>query len=137
MHSSTQISHAGIIFHADSEFKVRFPILWLFTFSRNKVWNQPLYLVWVICLNKSQGKTDNAQFLSWDFGAENSDLLNKIAITMQTAESNEQIYELFNVWCPFNQYDTPYVIITGYDCGRISYDSTVLWQYPGSNRYYN
>ena len=27
MHSSTQISHAGIIFDADSEFKVRFPIL--------------------------------------------------------------------------------------------------------------
>ena len=27
MQSSTQISHAGIIFDADSEFKVRFPIL--------------------------------------------------------------------------------------------------------------
>ena len=26
MHSSTQISHAGILFHADAEFKVRFPI---------------------------------------------------------------------------------------------------------------
>ena len=26
MHSSTQILHAGIIFDADSEFKVRFPI---------------------------------------------------------------------------------------------------------------
>ena len=47
MHSSTQISHAGIIFHADSELKVRFPILWLFTFSRNKVWNQPFHIVCV------------------------------------------------------------------------------------------
>ena len=42
MHSSTQISHADIIFDADSEFNLRFPRLWLFTFSRNKVWNQPL-----------------------------------------------------------------------------------------------
>ena len=42
MPSSTQISYAGIIFHADSEFKVRFTMLWLFTFSRNKVWNQPM-----------------------------------------------------------------------------------------------
>ena len=42
MHSSTQISHADIIFDADSEFNVRFPRLWLFTFSRNKVWNQSL-----------------------------------------------------------------------------------------------
>ena len=41
MHSSTQMSHAGIIFDADSEFKVRFPRLWLFTFSRDKVWIQP------------------------------------------------------------------------------------------------
>ena len=41
MHSSTQISHAGIIFDADSEFKVRFPTLWLFTLSQNKVWIQP------------------------------------------------------------------------------------------------
>ena len=30
-----------IIFDADSEFKIRFPMPWLFTFSRNKVWNQP------------------------------------------------------------------------------------------------
>ena len=27
MHSRTQISHAGIIFDADSEFKIRFPLL--------------------------------------------------------------------------------------------------------------
>ena len=40
-HSKTQISHAGIIFDADSELKVRFPMLWLFTFSRNRVWIQP------------------------------------------------------------------------------------------------
>ena len=37
MYSSTQILHAGIIFDAESEFEVRFPILQLFTFSRNKV----------------------------------------------------------------------------------------------------
>ena len=43
MHSSTQISHTDIIFDADSEFNVRFPELWLFTFSRNKLWIQPKY----------------------------------------------------------------------------------------------
>ena len=61
MHSNTQISHEGIIFHADSEFKVRFPILWLSSFSRNKVWNQPLYAAYAtrfdnfntLCINLS------------------------------------------------------------------------------------
>jgi len=53
MHSSTQILHAGIIFHADSEFKVRFPILWLFTFSRNKVWIQPLLMLYKLCISTS------------------------------------------------------------------------------------
>ena len=43
MHSSTQISHVSIIFDADSEFKVRFPRLWLFTFSQNEVWIQPFH----------------------------------------------------------------------------------------------
>ena len=32
MHASTQISHAGNFFDADSEFKVRFPRLWLLLF---------------------------------------------------------------------------------------------------------
>ena len=42
IYSSTQMSHAGIIFDADSQFQVRFLRLWLFTLSRNKVGIQPL-----------------------------------------------------------------------------------------------
>ena len=40
MHSITQISHVGIIFDSDSEFKDRLPTFWLFTLSRDKVWMQ-------------------------------------------------------------------------------------------------
>ena len=34
--------YAGIIFYADSEFRVRLPRLWLFTLPRDKVWFQPV-----------------------------------------------------------------------------------------------
>ena len=57
MHSSTQISHADTIFDAHSEFKVRFPMLWLFTFSRNKVWNQPIENVWKWYLTRKTVET--------------------------------------------------------------------------------
>ena len=57
MHSSTQTSRTCIVFDADSELKVRFPRLWLFTPSRDKVWIQPsltFNLSWIPILNESQ-----------------------------------------------------------------------------------
>ena len=42
MHSSTQMSHAGIILDADPEFKVRLPRLWLFTLGIKSKSNQYL-----------------------------------------------------------------------------------------------